>query len=337
MGDPVPPRSPCRSCCARPRSSSPTGRSRPSRSRARRDRHVRRGRQGGGPQTIRVKTRAPSGRDLGRTRTSLCVHGREQRGAVDHDRRRAAAAAALVEEVGPTTEALTPDQDRPEEHLSRHDRRLRAEHRAHDRRHDPVASDRYVRIAAQTAALGVTIAPLGNVYTQANTTPNIVYELILGGILTSVFVPVFVDHQRRNGREAAFDLGRRVLTLALVLLSAVAIVGIVFAPQIMRLYLSPPSAADREAADRARACSCCAGSCRRSSSTASGRSPAGCSTPSAGSPPPMFAPILNNLVAIAAFAGLRHRAGRRRRRRSATSPAREDRCSAPAPRSASSR
>ena len=105
----------------------------------------------------------------------------------------------------------------------------------------------YVRIAAQTAALGVTIAPLGNVYTQANTTPNIVYELILGGILTSVFVPVFVDHQRRNGREAAFDLGRRILTLALVLLSAVALVGIVFAPQIMRLYLVASDAADREA------------------------------------------------------------------------------------------
>ena len=105
----------------------------------------------------------------------------------------------------------------------------------------------YVRIAAQTAALGVTIGALGDTYTRANTTPNIVYELILGGILTSVFVPVFVDHQRRNGREAAFDLGRRVLTLALVLLSVVALAGIVFAPQIMRLYLVASDAPDREA------------------------------------------------------------------------------------------
>ena len=105
----------------------------------------------------------------------------------------------------------------------------------------------YVRIAAQTAALGVTVGTLGNVYVQANTTPNIVYELILGGILTSVFVPVFVDHQRRGGREAAFDLGRRVLTLALVLLSGAALLGIVFAPQIMRLYLVASDAPDVEA------------------------------------------------------------------------------------------
>lgn len=104
----------------------------------------------------------------------------------------------------------------------------------------------YARIAAQTAALGVTVGALGDVYVRANTTPNIVYELILGGILTSVFVPVFVDHQRRHGRDATFDLGRRVLTLALVLLSSLAIVGIVFAPQIMRMYLAASDAADRQ-------------------------------------------------------------------------------------------
>ena len=104
----------------------------------------------------------------------------------------------------------------------------------------------YVRIVAQTAALGVTIGALGDVYARANTTPNIVYELILGGILTSVFVPVFVDHQRRHGRDAAFDLGRRVLTLALVLLSILAVAGIVFAPQIMRLYLVASDAPDRD-------------------------------------------------------------------------------------------
>ena len=104
----------------------------------------------------------------------------------------------------------------------------------------------YVRIAAQTAALGVTVGALGDAYVRANTTPNIVYELILGGILTSVFVPVFVDHQRRHGHDAAFDLGRRLLTLALVLLSSLALVGIVFAPQIMRLYLAASHAVDRE-------------------------------------------------------------------------------------------
>ena len=159
----------------------------------------------------------------------------------------------------------------------------------------------YVRIAAQTAALGVTVGALGDVYTRANTTPNIVYELILGGILTSVFVPVFVDHQRRLGRDAAFDLGRRILTLALVLLSSVALVGIIFAPQIMRLYLAASEAADRQAQIELgvfllrwfmpQVVFYGIGAIAGGLLNAERRFAA-----------PMFAPILNNLVVIATFA-----------------------------------
>jgi putative peptidoglycan lipid II flippase len=159
----------------------------------------------------------------------------------------------------------------------------------------------YVRIAVQTAALGVTIAPLGNVYTQANTTPNIVYELILGGILTSVFVPVFVDHQRRSGRDAAFDLGRRVLTLALVLLSAVAIAGIVFAPQIMRLYLVASDAADREAQIEL-GVFLLRWFMPQIVFYGIGAIASGLLNTERRFAAPMFAPILNNLVAIATFA-----------------------------------
>jgi putative peptidoglycan lipid II flippase len=159
----------------------------------------------------------------------------------------------------------------------------------------------YVRIAVQTAALGVTIAPLGNVYTQANTTPNIVYELILGGILTSVFVPVFVEHQRRSGREAAFDLGRRVLTLALVLLSAVAIVGIVFAPQIMRLYLVASDATDREAQIEL-GVFLLRWFMPQIVFYGIGAIASGLLNTERRFAAPMFAPILNNLIAVATFA-----------------------------------
>ena len=46
-------------------------------------------------------------------------------------------------------------------------------------------------------------------YNLANTAPNIIYELFLGGILTSVFVPVFVellekeDARTRDGKSLA--------------------------------------------------------------------------------------------------------------------------------------
>ncbi len=103
----------------------------------------------------------------------------------------------------------------------------------------------YLRLSAQTAALGVSA--LGNTYATANTTPNIIYELVLGGILTSVFVPVFVEWLQKHGREEAWLVADRVLTLTLVVLAAVAIVGAILAPQIIRLYLSASDAPDKEA------------------------------------------------------------------------------------------
>jgi putative peptidoglycan lipid II flippase len=103
----------------------------------------------------------------------------------------------------------------------------------------------YLRLSAQTAALGVSV--LGNAYTTANTTPNIVYELVLGGILTSVFVPVFVEWLQSHGRDEAWLVADRVLTLTLVVLGAVAVLGAIFAPQIIRLYLVASHAKNKEA------------------------------------------------------------------------------------------
>jgi len=215
----------------------------------------------------------------------------------------------VVEEAGPTTDAVTPDGAPAADPPGELTPELPPDTDTAYVRNTALMTvgttlsrlTGYVRIAAQTAALGVTVGSLGNVYTQANTTPNIVYELILGGILTSVFVPVFVDHQRRNGRDAAFDLGRRILTLALVLLTAIALVGIVFAPQIMRLYLVASDAADRQAQIDLgvfllrwflpQIVFYGVGAIASGLLNAERRFAA-----------PMFAPILNNVVAIAAFA-----------------------------------
>ena len=93
-----------------------------------------------------------------------------------------------------------------------------------------------VRVSVTLAALGTTNV-VANSYAIANTTPNIVYELILGGILTSVFVPLLVDWAKRYGEDEGRIAGARFLTFVLVVLSAVTLVAMVFAPWIMRLYL----------------------------------------------------------------------------------------------------
>jgi putative peptidoglycan lipid II flippase len=105
----------------------------------------------------------------------------------------------------------------------------------------------FLRLTAMTATLGVTVSALGSIYTVANLTPNIVYELILGGILTSVFVPVFVQRLETYGVDDARDVANRVITLVLVILVVVAALGALFAEQIIRLYLVSTDAPDREA------------------------------------------------------------------------------------------
>jgi putative peptidoglycan lipid II flippase len=87
------------------------------------------------------------------------------------------------------------------------------------------------RVAALAYALGVTGTRLADTYNLANTTPNIIYELFLGGILTSVFIPVLVEiRTRKTGDPSALV---SVFLVALAIVSALAAVA---APLVMRLY-----------------------------------------------------------------------------------------------------
>ena len=93
-----------------------------------------------------------------------------------------------------------------------------------------------LRVLVTLWAIGAWVVADG--YNTANTTPNILYELVLGGILTSVFVPVLVARAKQDGPEARFEAAQRFFTIALVTLSVLALIGIVAAPWIMHLYLS---------------------------------------------------------------------------------------------------
>ena len=82
----------------------------------------------------------------------------------------------------------------------------------------------FLRSLAITAALGVAL--VGNAYNTANTLPNIVYELLLGGVLTSVVVPLLVQAQERD-RDGGEAYTQRLLTLAVVGLAVTTLVAIV--------------------------------------------------------------------------------------------------------------
>jgi putative peptidoglycan lipid II flippase len=69
----------------------------------------------------------------------------------------------------------------------------------------------------------------------ANTLPNIVYELLLGGVLTSVVVPLLVHAQERD-RDGGAAYAQRLSTLATVGLLLVTALAILAAPLLTSLY-----------------------------------------------------------------------------------------------------
>jgi putative peptidoglycan lipid II flippase len=93
-----------------------------------------------------------------------------------------------------------------------------------------------LRLMAIAAALGVVETRLTDSYNYANITPNIIYELVLGGVLTSVFVPVFIELLQKEGRDEAWRVASAIINVSLVVLTAITVVGIIAAPWIARFY-----------------------------------------------------------------------------------------------------
>lgn len=105
----------------------------------------------------------------------------------------------------------------------------------------------FLRLAAMAFALGVTETRLADTYNLANSTPNIVYELVLGGVLSSVLLRVYVEVRAREGPEAAWRFVTRVTNVATAVLGTITVVGIVAAPWIVSLYTFRAPGAERAA------------------------------------------------------------------------------------------
>ncbi len=73
-----------------------------------------------------------------------------------------------------------------------------------------------LRFVALAWALGQT--PLADSYNLANTTPNMLYDIVLGGVLSATFIPVFVDHITNRGEDDAFESISAVCTVSVVVL-----------------------------------------------------------------------------------------------------------------------
>lgn len=91
----------------------------------------------------------------------------------------------------------------------------------------------FVRVVVVAAALGTTF--LANTYQTANTAPNILFELVAAGALTSVFVPTFVEYLIKERRDEGWDAANALASVAIVALVALFLLLALLAPVVMRV------------------------------------------------------------------------------------------------------
>ena len=88
-----------------------------------------------------------------------------------------------------------------------------------------------LRFVALAWALGPTL--LADSYNLANNTPNMLYDIVLGGVLSATFIPVFVDRLSKRDEREAFESISAVITVSVVFLFVTTIAALVAAPYLI--------------------------------------------------------------------------------------------------------
>ena len=79
---------------------------------------------------------------------------------------------------------------------------------------------------------------LADSYNLANNTPNMIFDLVLGGVLSATLVPVFVERLITREDDEGSRAVSAVLTLAAAVLTVASVATVAGAPWIVRLYNS---------------------------------------------------------------------------------------------------
>ncbi len=156
----------------------------------------------------------------------------------------------------------------------------------------------FLRVLVIGYVLGVNV--LSDAFNYANGVPNIMYDLLIGGILAATLIPVFVDQLRDDDPREASHAISAVLTAIAIALVAVSALLWVAAPAVIHFYLllSPKSTGAEESALATRLLRYFApqvfflGTTVATTALLNARRRFGAAA---------FSPVLNNVVAIAAL------------------------------------
>ncbi len=89
----------------------------------------------------------------------------------------------------------------------------------------------FVRTWSMAFALGATF--LSSSYQVANNLPNQLYELVMGGMLVTAFLPVYISIKKRSGERAGNDYASNLLTLVVLALGVLTVVCMLFPQAIV--------------------------------------------------------------------------------------------------------
>ena len=89
----------------------------------------------------------------------------------------------------------------------------------------------FARTWAMAFALGSTF--VSSSYQVANNLPNMLYELVMGGMLITAFLPVYLSVKKQLGDRRGNEYASNLLTIVVVLLAIVSVLCMVFAGQII--------------------------------------------------------------------------------------------------------
>ncbi len=151
-----------------------------------------------------------------------------------------------------------------------------------------------VRGMALAAALGAGV--VADAFVLGNTLPNVVYILIIGGALNAVFIPELVRHMK-DDPDGGDGYAHSLITLVGLLLLALTVVAVIAAPWLVGIYATPDYTQSQLDLAIAFARFCLPqiffyGVYAMLSQVLNARGHFGA---------PMFAPVVNNVIAIVTF------------------------------------
>jgi len=126
----------------------------------------------------------------------------------------------------------------------------------------PISANRQIARAAGTVMLAYVLSSVINLakgviilrafgtgaeneaFWAANRVSEILFNLVAGGALASAFIPTFTSFLARKQKDDAWKLASSIINLVLLVISGLAILAAILAPQIVRYILAPGFVAD---------------------------------------------------------------------------------------------